>query len=121
VVAKFKNRRIPVVASVLAVGIGLTTVGPQTAPVQAAHVSKAQAASASVGKALEGTVTLVTGDRVKVTERGRKVEFLPAAGRPEGAFLASRQGGRLTVVPADVAGQVSSGGWIDDYSTSPGC
>ncbi len=104
-VAKFKNRRIPVVASVLAVGIGLTTVGSQTAPVQAAEAQP----QTSVGKALEGTVTLVTGDRVKISERGRRVEFLPAAGRPDGAFLASRQGGRLTVVPADVADQVSSG------------
>ena len=116
-VANRKNRRIPVVASVLAVGVGLTTVGPQAAPVQAAqaaHAARAGQPSGSaqpvrVDEALGGTVTLVTGDRVKVSDHGRKVEFLPAAGRPDGAFLASRQGGRLSVVPAHVAAQVSSG------------
>lgn len=110
-VAKFKNRRrrIPAVASVLAVGIGLTAVVTQSGPVQASSVQESKPVESPTP---DGTVTLVTGDRVRVSDRGRKVEFLPATGRTNGGFLSSRADGRLVVVPADVADQVSSG-WLD--------
>ncbi|MER5427073.1 S8 family peptidase [Streptosporangium roseum] len=81
------------------------SAGPIRAPAGSAPVSQLTAASDTYD------VTLVTGDRVHVTELGdgRRTATITAAPRADGsipAFQTLETGGRLSVVPDDVASLV---------------
>ncbi|MDR7277993.1 S8 family serine peptidase [Catenuloplanes atrovinosus] len=75
------------------------------APVAAAETG---AETPGVASAETHTVTLITGDRVTVTA-GDKVSVLPGPGRSGTIFLTDRDGGRLTVTPADALPLVRTG------------
>ncbi|MEU4196065.1 S8 family serine peptidase [Kribbella sp. NPDC026611] len=102
-----RSRRLGVaaVASVAALGLGLSAPGHATAGPQPHPLSGKVPA-----KKPDQSVTLITGDRV-VLRGGNPAEAAvrPGAGRQHVAFSTYRQKGHFYVVPADVRQQVSGG------------
>ncbi|MGH2899368.1 MAG: hypothetical protein ACRDMZ_11890, partial [Solirubrobacteraceae bacterium] len=87
-----------------------TTSGAAT---QATTVTGRSASPASAGASVEGTVTLLTGDRVIVTRSGSQplVRIEPGVGRTRIAFAMAIHGDSIDVIPSDVAHLV--GGSLD--------
>ncbi len=76
-----------------------------------AHAAPGTAAGTPPGEVVPGdrkTVTLVTGDRV-VLDGERLVSVTPGTNREQVSFQATQHGGRLRVVPSDVAGTLAEG------------
>jgi len=101
-----RSRRIAV-ASIAALGIGLSGLAPASAaqPQPATLAAKAQAKKAEQSAV---KVTLVTGDRVTVHGNG-KATVEPGPGRRGIAFGSYQVKGHLYVVPSDVRQQLASG------------
>src|SRR5919206_4940619 len=92
----------------------LLVVGALVAPmvVTGSGVAAAAATPPPPARAASYAVTLLTGDRVDLTERadGRTTMAIqPASGREHVGFLTSGKGDDLTVLPADAADLVASG------------
>ncbi|GAB3935109.1 S8 family serine peptidase [Kribbella albertanoniae] len=106
-----RSRRIGVaaVASIAALGIGLSGIAQASAQQSAQQSAPSPlAAKAQAKKAEPVKVTLVTGDRVTVHGDG-KATVEPGAGRHNIAFGSYRVKGHLYVVPSDVRQQLASG------------
>src|SRR5947199_3834311 len=96
--------RITTVLAVLAVAV--------TATPQAGAAAPGTGALPSTTRAAAWAVTLITGDRVDLTERadGRITTSIQrAAGREHVTFLTSGRGDDLTVLPSDAVWPVSAG------------
>jgi subtilisin family serine protease len=113
VVSTPRSRRLGVaaVASIAALGLGLSAPGQASAGPQAnppgpqAHPLAAKAANSK-----DQSVTLITGDRI--TLRGgdpARASVRPGAGRTKVAFSTYRLKDHLYVVPSDVREQLSGG------------
>jgi subtilisin family serine protease len=105
-----RSRRLGLtaVASLAALGLGITTIGQAQASSTAP--SAEQAAKTAKMAAPDQVVTLVTGD--KVTLYGgdpAKASIQPGPGRRGVTFRATRQKDRLLVIPSDVSAAVTSG------------
>ena len=53
-------------------------------------------------------VTLITGDRVRISADQQQVQTIPGPGREQVRFSTHRSGGRLSVVPSDALGLLGS-------------
>ncbi|MFD7159674.1 S8 family peptidase [Kribbella sp. NPDC059898] len=98
-----RSRRLGVaaVASIAALGFGLSAAGQATAGPSAA-VAKQQSKDRSV--------TLITGDRVTLLGGDpARASITPGAGRTKVAFSSYREQGHLYVVPSDVRARLAEG------------
>ncbi|TDD53857.1 hypothetical protein E1263_27575 [Kribbella antibiotica] len=107
-----RSRRpgVAAVASIAALGIGLTGLTQVSAVQPAAVGTTADSAAAKVlAKAPHSgqRVTLITGDRVTVSDQGVSVE--PGQGRQGIAFSTFKLKDHLYVVPSDARGRIASG------------
>ena len=87
----------------------LGVLGPATAQAAGAQAAGAQAASSTHAPGQARLVTLPTGDHVRVSGTGQqaRADLLADSGR-RAAAVTSRIDGRVTVVPTDEVGRISS-------------
>ncbi|MFF0269137.1 S8 family serine peptidase [Kribbella sp. NPDC004536] len=102
-VATPRSRRLGVaaVASIAALGLGLSAPGQATAGPPAANPKS---------KSPDRSVTLITGDRVTLLGGDpARASITPGAGRTKVAFSSYRERGHLYVIPSDVRGRLAEG------------
>ncbi|PSL43689.1 subtilisin family serine protease [Saccharothrix carnea] len=91
-----------------AVALALTAALVAAVPAHAAPDRTGHGGPGRASPTDRKTVTLVTGDRV-VLDGDRLLSITPGAHRPNVPFQVTRHGGRLHVVPADVAATLAAG------------
>jgi hypothetical protein len=94
-------------------GVGLLTAALATvaAPVTSAAPAPVSTATTRAPATFTGgrVLTLITGDKVRVSADGQQVQPIPAAGRAGTAFKIQRWRDHVSVIPTDALARIGSG------------
>ena len=95
----------PAAAGLLAAALAASLATGFARPAPAAATAPPSPATVSPDR----TITLITGDRVRVSADLARVQVIPGAGRDRIRFSTQRAGDRLSVIPLDAAGLIGQG------------